>query len=387
MLNNNFKLFKIYKFFNGLEPLSVFMIIYFYQITGSFATAIAVRSMHTITCSLTEIPVGLISDNIGRKKTLITTAIFMTLCSFFYALGGTIESLPILMLGGCMGGLSNSFYSGSFEAMIYETCVQTDKKHNFASTIASAGAYRHSALAIGTLIALGVSHFFGLTALAWVAVIPNLGEIATSLFFHEPMCPRPDRTNPWTMLKNSIKDFAKSAKLRSISILEVFDFSLHWTNLSINGLYFQSLAPLWVINIATFLKHIASTLGFNGFHKFKHSNMFKILTVSNSAEAFIGLITIIANCILSPFIWAFASFFESFKEPAASSLIQHELNPQQRATMGSLISIFGGISAGTMMYLVGLVADHTSIFVGFSLLITGKLSISFLYHLLGKRYT
>ena len=84
MLQRNLLLVNIYKFFNGLEPLSVFIIIYFYQITGSFATAVAVRSIETITCSLSEIPVGLISDNIGRKKVSVITGLLMTLSAFFW---------------------------------------------------------------------------------------------------------------------------------------------------------------------------------------------------------------------------------------------------------------------------------------------------------------
>lgn len=118
MLHKNFRLFNIYKFFNGLEPLSVFVTIYFYQITGSFAVAVGVRAVETIACSLLEIPVGLISDSIGRKKTSITTGIFMTLTSLFWAIGGSLNSVLALYIGGLFGGIANAFYSGSFNINI-----------------------------------------------------------------------------------------------------------------------------------------------------------------------------------------------------------------------------------------------------------------------------
>lgn len=386
MINRNFRLFKIYKFFNGLEPLSVFISIYFYQITGSFATAVAVRSVETIVCSVSEIPVGLISDNIGRKKTSIITGLFMTLASLFWAAGGTFNSIPMLFFGGFLGGLANAFYSGSFNALMYETCEQAGRKEDFAAVVASAGASRHVALAIGTVIALIVSGFYNLTILAWVAVLANLGELITSLFFQEPLCPNRKKDHPWTMLKNSIGDFKKSQKLRRISMLDIFDESLHWSNLGINSLYFQTIAPLWAINVATFIKHIFSALGFSVFKKFKKTNMFKILTLSSWLETAVGLVTILINSVFSPFIWAFASFFSSLKEPAATVVIQHELNPKQRATMDSIISLLSGILSGVSLYLVGVISDHTSVFLGFSVIIFGKFILGFLYGRLAKKY-
>lgn len=214
-----------------------------------------------------------------------------------------------MIVGGVLGGLANALYSGSFEALVYETCDQANRRNDFASVIASAGACRHIALALGTVVALIVSIFWGLTILAWVAVLANLGEVVTSLFFKEPMVQRQEKLHPWKMLKNSLYDFRQSAKLRQISYLEIFDYSLHWTNLSVNGLYFQTIVPLWVINVATFAKHIFATVGFSMFKKFKNANMFKILTYASGAEAIAGMATILINNICSPFIWAAADFF------------------------------------------------------------------------------
>lgn len=221
----------------------------------------------------------------------------MTLSSLFWALGGSLNSVGALFVGGIFGGFANAFYSGSFNALVYETCDQTNRKHDFASVVSSAGTCRHIALAIGTICALIISYFFNLTALAWFAVLPGIGETVTSMFFIEPKCANPEKTSSWKMLKESINDFKKSKKLRRISILDIFDYSLHWTNLGINSLYFQSIVPLWIINIATFIKHILSAAGFAAYKKFKKTNMFKVLTISSWLEAVIGLVTIIANSV------------------------------------------------------------------------------------------
>lgn len=67
-------------------------------------------------------------------------------------------------------------------------------------------------------------------------------------------------------------------------------------------------------------------------------------------------------------------------------MIQNELNPRQRATMDSIISLACGVVPGTSLYLVGLIADYTSIYWGFGILIMGKLVLGFLYSRLGKKY-
>lgn len=193
------------------------------------------------------------------------------------------------------GGFANAFYSGSFNALVYETCEQSNRKQDFASVISSAGTYRHIALAVGTLCALVISYFFNLTVLAWFAVLPGVCETVTSMFFHEPKNCNLDKTSPLQMLKESMADFKRSKKLRQIAALDVFDYSLHWTNLGINSLYFQSIVPLWIINITTFINHIFSAAGFATYKKFKKTNMFKVLTVSSWLESSVGLITIIAT--------------------------------------------------------------------------------------------
>ena len=309
----------------------------------------------------------------------------MTLSALFWALGGTFHSSLSLFIGGFCGGLANALYSGSFNALIYETCTKIRKQKHFATIISIAGTYRYIALSVGTILALIIYYFFNLTVLAWFAVLPRLGETITSMFFVEPYRTTRPHTTAYKLLKNAINNFQTSSKLQQLSLLNIFDRTLHWVNIGITNLYFQSFVSLTIINISTFIKQILSACGFATFKKFKKHNMFQLITTSSWIEAAIGIFTLISSGIIAPFIWAFASFFHSFKEPAATAVIQHELNPKQRATMDSIISLLGGISAGICLYLVGLISDYTSISFGFSLLICAKIILGYLYSKLAKQ--
>ena len=74
-IQKNIRLFKIDAFLGGLWPLSSLAIIYFQQITHSYALAMLVWSAANLTQTFGEIPTGIYSDKIGRRKTLIMAVV------------------------------------------------------------------------------------------------------------------------------------------------------------------------------------------------------------------------------------------------------------------------------------------------------------------------
>ena len=72
-------------------PLSVLAVVLFQKITGSYAFALGVFAISTVSQSIAEVPTGIISDKLGRKKTMIMSAVFELLASLFFALSGTFS--------------------------------------------------------------------------------------------------------------------------------------------------------------------------------------------------------------------------------------------------------------------------------------------------------
>ena len=85
-IKRNILLFKLASFFDGFWPLSPLVVIYFEQITNSYATAMGIFSIANILQSIMEIPTGIISDRLGRKKTLCVSSLFFVICFILYAL-------------------------------------------------------------------------------------------------------------------------------------------------------------------------------------------------------------------------------------------------------------------------------------------------------------
>ena len=74
MIERNIKLLKWDNFFCGLYALSMVLVIYFESITKSYAQAMLIYSISSIVKVAMEIPTGIFSDKIGRKKTIILSS-------------------------------------------------------------------------------------------------------------------------------------------------------------------------------------------------------------------------------------------------------------------------------------------------------------------------
>ena len=102
-------------------PLSVLAVVLFQQITGSYAFALGIFAISTVSQSIAEIPTGIVSDKLGRKRTMIISAVFELLASLLFALSGTFLCTYLLIIGGIVWGIAEAFASGTDDAFMYET--------------------------------------------------------------------------------------------------------------------------------------------------------------------------------------------------------------------------------------------------------------------------
>ena len=131
-IRRNIILFKIDSFLGGIWPLSSLAIVYFEQITHSYALAMLVWSIANLTQTFSEIPTGIYSDKIGRKKTLFLSAVMMSICFVLWATAGQCELPFLLFIGAVFWGLADAFLSGTDEALMYETMAELNQKENFS---------------------------------------------------------------------------------------------------------------------------------------------------------------------------------------------------------------------------------------------------------------
>lgn len=74
-MHKNIKLLALFNFFTDFNLYSAVLIIYFAKVTGSFALGMSLYSVTMVSSAIFEIPTGIFSDYIGRKKTIILGSI------------------------------------------------------------------------------------------------------------------------------------------------------------------------------------------------------------------------------------------------------------------------------------------------------------------------
>ena len=105
-IRKNILLFKLYYLLADMWPLSVFAIVYFQQIFGSYAFALGVFSIANIVQSIAEVPTGIISDRIGRRKTMILASVITTIAFILFSVAGTFGYKYLLILGGIIWAIA-----------------------------------------------------------------------------------------------------------------------------------------------------------------------------------------------------------------------------------------------------------------------------------------
>jgi MFS family permease len=108
--------------------------IFFVQKFMSLVTFGIVDSLIFAFGMLLEIPTGALADMLGKKRAI-------QLAMFFLACGslamGLSQSIPFLIFTMAVVQIGLAFYSGSVEALVYDSLLDNQKQHNYDKVIAT----------------------------------------------------------------------------------------------------------------------------------------------------------------------------------------------------------------------------------------------------------
>lgn len=354
-MDRNIKLLYWFNFFNDFRPYAAVAIIYFAEVTGSFALGLAVYSVAQISSAIFEVPTGLLSDIVGRKRTIVLGAFFATLSIIFFALGG---SFWVLAIGGVMEGLAQSFFSGNNEALLYDTLKEKQRENEFSKWLGRTSSMFQFGLAVSAVIG-GFVADWSLSYVMWISVIPQAFGLLVALLMQEPKVHTHEKsTNIFEHLKEAIKRFQANYRLRTLSVASILGFGVGETSHQFAPAFIATLWPLWAIGIARFLSHAlaAGSYWFAG-PLIKRFNAFRILIFAEIYSRITGIISSVFPSVVSPILLSSASIFHGATSVSSSTLFQEKFTHQQRATMGSLNSLAGSIFFGIFAYFFGGFAD------------------------------
>jgi MFS family permease len=108
--------------------------VFYYLKFTNYAGIGLIEAALFITIIITEIPTGAIADLFGKKKTLILAFFLLTVSSVAM---GLFPNLWAILVCALVGGIGSSLYSGTLDALVYDTLKEKNNSHLYDKVIAN----------------------------------------------------------------------------------------------------------------------------------------------------------------------------------------------------------------------------------------------------------
>jgi MFS family permease len=368
----NVRLLSGFNFCSDFRVYAPIMVIYFQQVTGSYALAVLLFSIAKIATSVFEVPTGTLSDMAGRKLTLLLGQIASVLSIALYALG---RDFTVLAGGAVLEGLAFALFSGNNDALLYDTLKGEGAAGDFPYWQGRVSSMFQIALAVSAAVATVALLWLPLRAMFVLSLLPQLVGLGFAVFFVEP--PRGGRTIPTNIfahLHEAVAGFVRDVRLRELSLASMLGFGLGEAQHMFYPAFFALFWPSWALGIAGLLTHGFAAIGFRGAGRLiARFREFSVLLWCNIGGIAIGILSVGLPTVASPTLSTAGSFLFGPGVVAQGSLMQKAFSDAQRATMASLISLGGNILFAIAVFALGWAADRIG--PRYALLIAQLLSI------------
>ena len=356
-MGRNIKLLALFNFFTDFRFYSAILILYFAKVTGSYALAMSLFSVTMFSSALFEVPTGILSDRIGRKKTITAGALFSVFSVICYAIGGGYIALAI---GALFEGIARAFYSGNNNAMLHDSLRDLQKVDTFDHYLGKTSAMFQVALVLGTVIGSIVA-YFSYAWVMWLSVFPQIVCLVISFSIVEPQSKSKKTTNMYAHLSTSVLYLLKNKNLKMLSLNQIIGFGVGESSFQFKSAFIATLWPTWAIGISKALSFVGGGLSFwyagKLIKKFGGINLMIFETCFNRV---INVVSLVFPTVASPAIMSSTSFLYGTTEVASNSLMQKEFTETERATLASIVSFGGSIIFGIFSMILGYMADKTN---------------------------
>jgi MFS family permease len=375
-MHRNIAILSWFNFFVDFVFYAPIAVLYFAQVSGSYALGMSIFSVVQISSALFELPTGVLSDMLGRKNTVVAGAFCSLLSVVFYALGGTYW---LLFIGALLEGVGRSFFSGNNDAMLHDSLVETKSEDTYHKQFGFLNGFNALGSAV-TAVAGSVLASISFSFVLWISIVPRAVLVALSLFLVEPKIQTERSTNVYLHLKESLEHFRVNKKLRLLTIVSAMRMAVYEGAYTFRTAFVATLWPVWAVGFANMISNLGAAISF--FYSGKIIDRFgykNVLVFEIIINRIINLIALIFPTIVSPALMGTTSLTYGVTTTAVNTLQQREFTPKQRATLGSLSSLFGSFAFGVAAVTLGYIGDKLG--AGNALIIAhvSILSILFFY--------
>lgn len=352
----NLKLLNILTFLYGFRAYEGVLALYFASITGSYALAMTMFAIFNFSSSLFEVPTGILSDHIGRKKTIILYFLTGTIAAVLYYFATSTE---ILMIAAVFTGISMAFGSGTMTAFSFENAETLGRESEYKKIEGKRKALGRYSLVTAGILGTGLIYLFDIKSAILLTLVVLVIACITSLFLSDLRTFEVDKSNIFSDLGKAWRYFFADPVLRDISIGKMAARGLGNCEYRFRSLFFSAIMPDWLVNLLGMLNNLISGFAMQLAHWVVHRfGIMRALVHIDIIDrgiiaACISLYTITTGVMMN----VVTSISYGIREVAAEDLLQARYSKDQRATMGSLVSLGGTLIYGVVAIAAGMLAD------------------------------
>jgi MFS family permease len=375
-MHRNVRLLQYFAFFYCFRPHWPIAVLYFQEVTGSFASAMTIHSVVFLSQTFLEVPTGLFSDGSRRRSAMIAGGFFSALSITLYASGATFM---VLLIGALAEGISRALFSGTEQALLFESVPKENRESLFQHAQGRVNAMAQLGLCTSAALCALLT-MVSFKAVLWTSVLPQIVVLLVVLGLQDVASSQNHRQSFLQVFRGSLAEFHASAKLRLIALAQIFEFGCMEALFYFQSAFLATLVPAWMLGVARCLNHFAGFVGFwfaGGVLRVLGAR--QTLIFGTSLGAFVKVVATSIASPLSPLLLAVSNCIYGPCDTARATILQSEFTDTQRATMGSMVSLGGSLLFGFVSTLLGVVADaygpQAAMFLG----IGGYLAIIPLY--------
>lgn len=342
-------------FFISLRFFAAIQVIYFAQVTGSYALAMSVLATSTIAQACTELPTGILSDTLGRSRTALLSTLAALGSVTLYALGTTYW---LLLAGAAVEGLGRALASGNGEALMYDALRDSGNEGRYHHAIGRARAIEALGFGLAALIG-GVIASRSLGLALWLSVLTQAIAVAITLRIPEPSSARRTELNPYRHLREAVVAFRQNPRLRRLTLAQSWSEAWGESSYQFSATFLQTVLPLWGIGVMRAATDILSAIGFyySG-AVIDRFGPFRALVGRFMGDRAVLLLAYGVPGPWSAVLMAATALTYGPAQVAQGTLLQREFTSHQRATMGSLDALATSLGLAVVSVAIGLAADR-----------------------------
>lgn len=351
--------------------------LYFEKSLYSAKNVAIIFAVEAISVAIFDIPTGVLSDKLGRKKIFIAAYGTLLLSVIILLLAGS--NMIMFIIYAALSGFYMALGSGNGQSLIYDTLKEENKENFYKKVIGISNSMWPLGASLSSILG-GYLASISLATAIYFTLIPVGVAFILTFFLKEPGYNKAE-TNSFVHTKDAFKEIFKNKQLIILFLGGFLLMSIGESLHSFNSIFlnFKNLPIIYFgyFGAVTFgLSALGHYIGHDVSEKLGNKNA---LIMAVTLSPIIGLASTFTYTYLSAILLAVPSIFFGIKNVVSDYLFNKNVPSSHRATINSILNSSNRIGIVIVMLLFGYLVDLYSVNMAFMLGFALLFSVPILY--------